>query len=198
MKVCVSALGDNLEAQVDPRFGRAQFFIIIDTETMNFEAVSNTGINAAHGAGIQSGQLISSYDVTAVITGNVGPNAFQTLTAGGIKIYQAKASSVKQAIEAFKNDQLQLLTQIGPAHAGTMGMGAGMGGGMGRGMGGGMGRGMGMGAGAAIPPASSQPTAPAPTSMTKEQEIQYLKTQLETLAQQLEAINQRINELKKA
>lgn len=121
MKVAISALGQDLQAQVDPRFGRAQNFIIVDPETMEFEVISNTGTNAMHGAGIQSGQLMSSKGVTAVITGNLGPNAYQTLTAAGIQLFQAGAVTVAQAIDAYNKGQLQPITQMGPAHAGMGG-----------------------------------------------------------------------------
>ena len=118
MKIAITALGSDLQAQVDPRFGRAQYFIIIDTETMEYEAVSNSSMNAAHGAGIQSAQLMSSKNVTAIITGNVGPNAHQTLNAANIKIFQSDKTTVKQAIEKFKNNELKEITKAGPAHGG--------------------------------------------------------------------------------
>jgi predicted Fe-Mo cluster-binding NifX family protein len=183
MKIAITATGADLHAQVDPRFGRAQYFIIINPETMEFEAVENSSLSAAHGAGIQAGQLMSSKDVSAVITGSVGPNAFQTLTAAGIKIFQSRGGTVEQVIEAFQNGQLPPVTQFGPAHAG-MGMGGGMG--MGRGMG------RGMGAGAGFNP-QSQSAAPK----NKKQELQELKAQAEQASQQLEAIKKRISELEK-
>jgi predicted Fe-Mo cluster-binding NifX family protein len=146
MKIAITALGADLQSQVDPRFGRAQYFIIIDPETMQFEAIENASVNAAHGAGIQSGQLMSQKDVSAIVTGSVGPNAHQTLTAAGIQIFQAFSGTVAQMIEAYKMGQLQPITQIGPAHAGTGGgLGNAMGPGMGRGMGGGGGMGGGQG-----------------------------------------------------
>jgi len=182
MKIAITATGADLQAQVDPRFGRAQYFIIVDPETMEFEAIENSSLSAAHGAGIQSGQLMSSKDVSAVITGSVGPNAFQTLTAAGIQIFQSPSGTVQQAVEAFKNGQLQPVTQFGPAHAGGMGMGRGMG----RGMGGGMGAGVGF-----------NPTPPAAAPKTKEQELQQLKAQAEQAGQQLDAIKKRISELEK-
>jgi len=187
MKIAITATGADLQAQVDPRFGRTQYFIIVDPETMEFEAIENSSLSAAHGAGIQSGQLMSSNDVSAVITGSVGPNAFQTLTAAGIKIFQSPRGTVEQAVEAYKNGKLQPVTQFGPAHAG-MGMGGGMG--MGRGMGRGMGQGMGAGAGFNL---QSQPPAPK----SKDQELQELKAQAEQANQQLEAIKKRIGELEK-
>ncbi len=118
MKVAITAVGSDLQAQIDARFGRAHYFIFIDTDTMELEAVSNDGMNAAHGAGIQSGQLMSSKGVSVVITGQVGPNAYDTLTAAGIKIFKAGAVKVEQAIEAYKKGELQQITQSGPAHGG--------------------------------------------------------------------------------
>ena len=177
MKIAITATGADLQAQVDPRFGRTQYFIILDPETMEFEAIENSIISAAHGAGIQSGQLMSSKDVSAVITGSVGPNAFQTLTAAGIQIFQSPGGTVEQAVEAYKKGQLQPVTQFGPAHAGM-------------GMGGGMGRGMGSGGGF-----NSQPQSPTPKN--KEQELQELKAQAEQTNQQLETIKKRIGELEK-
>ena len=118
MKIAVSALGSDLQAQVDPRFGRAQYFIIVDLETMEFEAISNSSNNAMHGAGIQSAQLMSSNGVSAVITGKIGPNAYQTLLAAGIQMFQANARIVAQVVESCKKGQLQPITQAGPAHGG--------------------------------------------------------------------------------
>ena len=181
MKIAITALGVNLESQVDPRFGRVQYFIIVDPETMEYESVSNTGTNAMHGAGIQSGQLMSSKGVSALITGSVGPNAHQTLTAAGVQIYQTGTGTVAQAIDAFNKKQLHPITQIGPSHAG-------MGGGMGRGVGRGMG--MGVNAGVNAPPLLN-------TEQTKEQKIGDLKTQAETMSEQLEDIKNKINELEK-
>jgi len=156
---------------------------------MEFEAIENSSISAAHGAGIQSGQLMSSKDVSAVITGSVGPNAFQTLTAAGINIFQSPGGTVQQAVDAYKKGQLQPVSNFGPAHAG-MGMGGGMGMGRGMGMARGMGGGMGAGAGFNPPPAAAAPK-------TREQELQELKAQAEQAGQQLDAIKKRIIELEK-
>jgi predicted Fe-Mo cluster-binding NifX family protein len=118
MKVAITALGKDLHAHVDPHFGRAKNFIIIDPDTLEFKAISNDNMDAAHGAGIQSGQLMSTENVEVVITGQVGPNAYQTLTAGNIKIYQAGNITVKQAIDNFKKGDLQQILQSGPEHGG--------------------------------------------------------------------------------
>jgi len=118
MKICISSLGSDLESKVDPRFGRAQYYIFYDTENDTFETHENVEANTMHGAGIQAGQLMSSQNIEAVITGQVGPNAFHTLSAAGVKIYQAGAKSIKEVIDDFKNDKLSVITQMGPAHSG--------------------------------------------------------------------------------
>ena len=108
MKICVTSQGKTLDDQVDPRFGRCQFFIIVDTDTLDFEAVENQSAQFSGGAGIQSGQLMASKGVKAVLTGNVGPNAFQTLQAGGIKIYTGLSGKIRDVIEKYKGGTLKL------------------------------------------------------------------------------------------
>ncbi|MCK5161179.1 MAG: NifB/NifX family molybdenum-iron cluster-binding protein [Candidatus Aureabacteria bacterium] len=103
MKVCVTSEGNNLDSKVDPRFGRCQYFIIADIETLAFEAVQNPNIDSMGGAGIQSGQLIAGKQVKAVLTGNMGPNAFQTLQAANITVVTGISGSVKEAVEKYKN-----------------------------------------------------------------------------------------------
>jgi predicted Fe-Mo cluster-binding NifX family protein len=102
MKICITAQGDNLESQVDPRFGRCAYFIIDDTETSDFEAIDNENTRSGGGAGIQSGQFMSEKEVKAVLTGNVGPNAFQTLKAAGVDIITGVAGKVSDAIDKYK------------------------------------------------------------------------------------------------
>jgi len=149
MKVAVSAAGPNLDSPIDPRFGRCQYLLIVDSESLDFEAVENPAMTAPGGAGIQAAQLVGQMGAGAVITGDCGPNAYQVLSAAGIGIFVGASGSVRQAIEAYKRGELRATP--GPsaeAYSGMgPGMGPGMGGGMGRGMGGGMGRGMGGGRG---------------------------------------------------
>jgi predicted Fe-Mo cluster-binding NifX family protein len=107
MKICITSQGDSLDAQVDARFGRCQYFIIVDTETLQFEAIQNPNIAAMGGAGIQSAQLIASQDVKVVLTGNVGPNAFGTLQAATIEVVTGVSGSLKEAIEKYKKGELK-------------------------------------------------------------------------------------------
>ena len=107
MKICITSKGDNLDAQVDPRFGRCQYFIIVDPDTMIFEAIKNPNLEAMGGAGTQSGQLMASKGVKAVLTGNCGPNAFQTLKAAGVDIIVGVSGTIKEAIEKYKSGQLK-------------------------------------------------------------------------------------------
>ena len=118
MKVAITALGKDLQSHVDPHFGRAKSYIIIDPDTMEYKTISNDNMEAAHGAGIQSGQLMSSEDVEVVITGQVGPNAYQTLTAGNIKVYQSGDITAEQAIEFYKKGELKQILQSGSDYGG--------------------------------------------------------------------------------
>lgn len=107
MKICVTSQGKTLESSVDPRFGRCACFMIVDTETMEFEAVDNAQIQAGGGAGVQSGQLMAEKGVQAVLTGNTGPNAFQTLQAAGIAVLPNVSGTVREAVEQFKKGGLR-------------------------------------------------------------------------------------------
>ena len=107
MKICVTSEGNTLESKVDPRFGRCKYFIIAETDDLSFKAMENANMAAAGGAGIQSGQRIAGEKVKAVITGNVGPNAFQTLKAAGIDMITGVSGTVKEAVEKYKKGELK-------------------------------------------------------------------------------------------
>jgi len=102
MKIAISAKGTSLDSEVDPRFGRCQNFIIVDPDTMDFETVDNSSAVAAGGAGISAAQMIASKGAKAVLTGNCGPNAYQTLNAAGIEVVTGVSGTVRQAVEDFK------------------------------------------------------------------------------------------------
>ena len=108
MKVAVTAQGRELSSPVDPRFGRAQCFIVVDTETGEFSAADNSqNLNAAQGAGIQAGKHVVDLGVQALITGHVGPKAFATLEAGGVAVYSGATGTVADAVEQFKAGKLR-------------------------------------------------------------------------------------------
>ena len=108
MKIAVTAETGNLTSQIDLRFGRAKYLIVVDTDTGDFNAHDNSvNLNAAQGAGIQTGGNIANLGVEAVVTGNVGPNAFRTLNAAGIKVFLAGKQTVQEAIDSFKAGKLK-------------------------------------------------------------------------------------------
>ena len=107
MKICISSTGKNLDAVVDQRFGRCQYFLIFDTETMKVKNISNEATLSSGGAGIQAAQIVAKEDIGSVITGNIGPNAFQILQAAGIKVYTGAEGTVKEAIENYNKGKLK-------------------------------------------------------------------------------------------
>ncbi len=128
MKIAVSATGKDLNCQIDPRFGRCQYFIFVDPETMEFEASENEGLMAMGGAGVQAAQLIVQRGATVLITGNLGPNAASALSASGIKVYLVPGGTVKDVIEGYRAGSLrEAIGATVPPHFG-MGGGRGMGG----------------------------------------------------------------------
>jgi predicted Fe-Mo cluster-binding NifX family protein len=186
MKIAISATGPNLDAEVDPRFGRCQYFIIADPETMVFEAVENSSAMTASGAGISAAQMVASKGVQAALTGNCGPNAYQTLSAAGIQVITEVSGGIRDVIEGYKSGRFKATSQpTAPSHSGMGGMG------MGRGMGRGMGIGRGMEAG------MMPMTGPATQSQNTQQELEAMKTQSKMMEQQLADIQRRIKNLEK-
>jgi len=199
MKICVTSTGPSLDAPVDPRFGRCQYFMIVDSETMEYEAMQNPSVGASGGAGIQAAQTVAGKGVSVVVTGNLGPNATQTLTAAGITMATGAGGTVRDAVEQYMSGGVQQTTSpTVPDHAGLsgagvgagagagMGGGRGMGGGGGRGMGGGRGGGMGMGAG--VPATPAPPPATAPPTQTRDEAIQSLESQMNEIKAKLEEL----------
>ena len=200
MKIAVSASGPDLDAPIDPRFGRCAYFVLVDTDEMSFEAFNNDNIALGGGAGIQSAQFVASKGAKAVLTGNCGPNAVQTLSAAGVKVIVGQTGTVREAIENYKNGNLKSTTSpnVGDHYGmggdaktppGSAGMGRGMGRGMGKGRGTGRGMGMGRGMGGGMG-ASGQvsPNQPGSSPPSKEQELEALKDQARALGKQIEAL----------
>lgn len=183
MRIAVSATGPSLDAEVDPRFGRCRHFVIADPESLEFEVLENTSQAASGGAGIASAQVVAGKDVKAVLTGNCGPNAYQTLEAAGIQVITGVSGTVRDAIEGYKAGRFEAAS--GPtvvAHHGMSGPaqvpdGSGAGGeggcGGGRGLGGGMNRGSG----------------------TPEQDLEALRGQIGSIGQQLDDVMQRLDRI---
>ena len=107
MKIAISSMGKDLDSQIDPRFGRCQYFVFVDPETMEFEAFENEGLMVSGGAGVQAAQLVVQKGAKALITGNLGPNAASALSASGIKVHLVAGGSVKEVTEAFKAGKLR-------------------------------------------------------------------------------------------
>lgn len=166
MRIAVTAVQPRLDAEMDPRFGRCPFFVIVETDNLSFEAIDNEAQALGQGAGIQAARLLADRGVKYVLTGNCGPNAHQTLTAAGIGVIVGCAGTVRSAVEQFTAGRLQPAGAPNvPGHAGmnagptpgpspapppppvSPGPGQGFGPGQGRGQGRGMGRGRGGGGG---------------------------------------------------
>lgn len=108
MKIAITAQGEQMQSPVDPRFGRAKWFIVVDTDTGSFEAMDNKkNFDAAQGAGIQAGRNAAELGVEAVVTGNVGPKAFATLKAAGIDVYVGAKETVQEALDNFMAGALE-------------------------------------------------------------------------------------------
>ena len=112
MKIAVTATGTNLDSPLDPRFGRAQYILIVDENETLLEAVDNSrNINAMRGAGIQTGKILADKKVDVLLTGHCGPNAFTTLKAAGIKVGVDQSGTVREAVERYTSNEVQFADQ---------------------------------------------------------------------------------------
>jgi len=135
MKIVVTANGNDLDAQISPVFGRCSTFVFVDVETMAFEAVANPTLSTPGGAGIQAAQFVVDHGAEAVLSGNIGPNAYGVFQAANMPIYLISEGTVRQAVEAYKAGKLQSTAQANvQAHTGMgrWGSRGGPGGGHGR------------------------------------------------------------------
>jgi predicted Fe-Mo cluster-binding NifX family protein len=135
MKIGVSARGESLDSEVDPRFGRTAGFVLFDSETASADYLDNSAQrDSTKGTGVKAAQLIAKAGAAVLITGQLGPNAAQFLKKSGIKIYACTSGTVREAIQALQENTLAELgaddIQPGPGKMGGRGMG---GGGQGRG-----------------------------------------------------------------
>jgi predicted Fe-Mo cluster-binding NifX family protein len=200
MRIVITANGADLDAPASPVFGRCPAYVFVDTESMQFEAVENPALGAASGAGIQAAQFVIERGAQAVVTGNVGPNAFNVFQSAGVPIYLLGGGTVREAAEAFRVGALQSIADAN-VQAG-MGMGRGRGRGRGMGMGRGMGRGIGMGMGrraggafpATPPPLATGIVDPAPS---RQEEIASLEGMAGELRKQLADVMERLERLER-
>jgi predicted Fe-Mo cluster-binding NifX family protein len=174
VKIVVTSNGVDMDAPASPVFGRCPAFIFVEPETMSFEAVENPAVGAAGGAGVQAAQFVVGRGVQAVVTGNVGPNAFGVFGAANVPVYLFGGGTVRQAVEAYKAGQLPVSAGASaPDHTG---------------LGRGMGRGRGMGGRMPAPPAAS---------VSREEEVAALKKQAGDLRKQMAEILERLDQLEK-
>ncbi len=120
MKIAVSTSTADLDSLVDPRFGRAASFVIVDTKTEEWSAYPNPALDVSGGAGVQAAQFIASHGAQAIISGGFGPNAYSTLSAGGVKMFQVPSGTVftaRELLVRYRRGQLQQLSApTNPGH----------------------------------------------------------------------------------
>ncbi|UCG12305.1 MAG: NifB/NifX family molybdenum-iron cluster-binding protein [Deltaproteobacteria bacterium] len=108
MIIAVTSHGKDLDGEVDPRFGRAKHFLLVDTETMHFQVVENhQSLNLPQGAGIQAAQNLTNHRAEVVLTGNCGPKAFKTLQAAGIEIVVGVKGKIGDAIQTYLRGEFE-------------------------------------------------------------------------------------------
>ena len=112
MKIAVTSKGPDLDDPVDPRFGRAAYILVVDSETFHFDVLDNKkNVNALKGAGIQAAGMVSDTGAEVLITGFCGPNAFKVLNATKIKVASDAKGTVRDAIESFIQGKLTFFDQ---------------------------------------------------------------------------------------
>ncbi len=110
MKVAVTSKGSDLESEVDPRFGRAAYILVVDSENFGLEVLDNKeNVNALKGAGIQAATMVSDKGAEVLLTGFCGPNAFKTLNAAGIKVASDITGTVRDAVNMFNQGDVSFV-----------------------------------------------------------------------------------------
>lgn len=189
MKIAITSTGPTLDDPVDPRFGRCTYFVIVKTNDMSFEAFDNESIALGGGAGIQSAQFVVSKGVDAVITGNCGPNAIQTLSAAKIEVFVGQSGTAREVIEKYNRGDIKSTGTPNVTDHYGMGSGSDMNRWMRKGCGGGMGMGQGMGMGRGMNSSTWNVSGQlGPTMLSNEEKLKRLKDQANELRQQIEDI----------
>ncbi|MBU4176148.1 MAG: NifB/NifX family molybdenum-iron cluster-binding protein [Proteobacteria bacterium] len=138
MKIVISSTGPDLDSSVDPRFGRAAYFLIVDSESGELhESINNAaGMNAGQGAGIRAAAMVAEKSVQVILTGRLGPKAMAVVEKAKIKVLSNISGTVRTAVEQFRSDAIRS-SELPAAYQGQKVGAAGYGRGMGRGQGGG-------------------------------------------------------------
>jgi len=221
MKIAVSAKRMDIDSEIDERYGRAAYILLVDSESFEVTVLDNSeNINAAQGAGIQAASMVSGSGADVLITGSCGPKAMTAFSATSIQVFTGQTGTVRQAVERFKQGGLKPADQANVGEKFGMGGGTGgnagrfssrtggrgmgmagggrsMGGGGGRGKGGGgrcmggSGRGMGMGRGAGMQGSGNLP----PASASEQESLAELKQQAADLQKQMEMIQKKIKNM---
>ncbi|MCD6305119.1 MAG: NifB/NifX family molybdenum-iron cluster-binding protein [Deltaproteobacteria bacterium] len=109
MKIAVTATGKDMDSEVDPRFGRAAYIVIVDSQTFEFEALDNKeNANALKGAGIQAAKTVSDKGAEVLLTGYCGPNAFKAMQAAGVQVANNAEGTVREAVRAYLDGKMPL------------------------------------------------------------------------------------------
>jgi predicted Fe-Mo cluster-binding NifX family protein len=120
MKIAITTTSPGIESAVDPRFGRGAYFVVVDAETEEWQAHPNPAINASGGAGVQAAQFIASHGAQVAISGDFGPNAYNALTAAGIRMFLAPAGdpvTARELLARYRQGELKPVTvPTGPGH----------------------------------------------------------------------------------
>jgi predicted Fe-Mo cluster-binding NifX family protein len=121
MRIAVSSTGDSLESEASSLFGRCPYYLLVETDSMDFEAVPNPAVNASGGAGVKASQFIVEKNIAAVLTGRVGPNAMKVFRQSGTLLYETQGGTVAEEVQKYLGGELNQLSAPGESHAGMGG-----------------------------------------------------------------------------
>jgi predicted Fe-Mo cluster-binding NifX family protein len=120
MKIVITTISPDIDAQVDPRFGRGAYFLVLDADTLEWQAEANPAVNASGGAGVQAAQIVAQHGAQVAISGDFGPNAYEALAAAGVHMFLVPAGQSLTASEVLARYQRGELKQVtgstGPGH----------------------------------------------------------------------------------
>jgi len=118
MKIGISSTGKDVSSLTDLRFGRCDCFAVYNTDDNSYRFIDNQAQNAGGGAGIAAAQQMIDEDVEVILTGNMGPNAYNVIMNAGIKLYRVGFVPLEKAVQLFREAKLEAISEAGPAHSG--------------------------------------------------------------------------------